>query len=219
MRRRVALVAALAALATLLTSPRVVAAAATERYLTVPLPADESGGAETYRVRALVAPGDPARRSSGGGAAAHLPVLLLHGASFNADTWDALGTLKLLSAAGYDVAALDLPGASGGGTTPDGRVALPRRGALLVGALDALRWDGPAHVVAPSASGRFALPLLLRAPERVASFVPIAAVGLDGAVAQLLAASEPARAVPTLLIWGEKCGRRRCVACSGTNAC
>ena len=207
MRRRAALAAALAALAALLTSPRVATAAAAERYLPVALPADESGAAETYRVRALVAAGDAARRGSGGSGGAHAPVLLLHGASFNADTWDALGTLKLLSAAGYDVAALDLPGASGGGTTPDARVALPRRGALLLGALDALAWRGPVHVVAPSASGRFALPLLLRAPQRIASFVPVAAVGLEGAVAQLLAASEPARAGPTLLIWGEKCAR------------
>jgi abhydrolase domain-containing protein 14 len=179
------------------------AAAATETFLSVTLPADESGGAETYRVRALVAAGDSARRHGRPGAPA--PVLLLHGASFNADTWDVLGTLKLLAAAGFDAAALDLPGATGGGTTPDGRVALPRRGALLTGALDALTWHAPVHVVAPSASGRFALPLLLRAPERVKSFVPVAAVGLDGAVAQLLHASQAARAVPTLLFYGEKC--------------
>ena len=168
----------------------------------MPLPADDTGVAETFRVRTLVS-------SSTASQARASPVLLLHGASFNADTWTTLGTLKLLSAAGYDVAAVDLPGAMGGGTTPSGRVVMQRRGALLTGVLDALDWrSGTVHVVAPSASGRFALPLLLRAPERVASVVPVAAVGLEGAVEKLLMAAEAeaARALPTLLVYGERRG-------------
>lgn len=202
MRRRAALLPLLAALAALLSAGPGCAAAGggEERVLTVPLPADEYGAAETFRVRALVS-------ASAASQARATPVLLLHGASFNADTWTTLGTLKLLSAAGYATAAIDLPGAMGGGTTPSGRVPLQRRGALLVGVMDALDWrSGAVHVVAPSASGRFALPLLLRAPERVASFVPVAAVGLEGAVEELLMDAQAARALPTLMIYGERRG-------------
>jgi abhydrolase domain-containing protein 14 len=204
MRRRAALLPLLAALAALLSSRPACAAPADgngseERLLSVPLPADVTGApAETFRVRALVSASTASQARSA-------PVLLLHGASFNADTWATLGTLKLLSAAGYATAAIDLPGAMGGGTTPSGRVPLQRRGALLVGVLDALDWrTGTVHVVAPSASGRFALPMLLRAPERVASFVPVAAVGLEGTVEKMLMEAESARALPTLLVYGER---------------
>lgn len=36
-------------------------------------------------------------------------ILLLHGARYSAKTWHDLGTLTLLAASGYRVAAVDLP--------------------------------------------------------------------------------------------------------------
>src|SRR5262249_10261378 len=38
------------------------------------------------------------------------PVILLHGARFQAETWKRIGTIKALAQAGYKVIAVDLPG-------------------------------------------------------------------------------------------------------------
>lgn len=118
-------------------------------------------------------------------------VLLLHGAAFRAETWRGLGTLEVLAGAGVEVLAVDLPGF---GDTPAG--GDPER--FLEGLLDAVGWER-AVLVSPSMSGRFAFPLLERAPARAAGFVPVAPVGIDG-----FAPADRAALPPALLVWGDR---------------
>jgi pimeloyl-ACP methyl ester carboxylesterase len=119
-------------------------------------------------------------------------VLLLHGAAFDASTWQKLGTIDVLAKAGYRVVAVDLPGH---GHTPQRPTDPATFGAEM---LDELGIDR-AVLVSPSMSGRFSLPLVLQHPERVAGFVPIAPVGAVEFAKKLH--DSP---VPTLVVWGEE---------------
>ena len=85
------------------------------------------------------------------------PVVLLHGASFNAETWKQIGTMKALAEAGYLAYAVDLPGY--GKSSPSH--GSPRT--WLRALLDLLKVETPV-VVSPSMSGRFALPLVTGGP-------------------------------------------------------
>jgi len=119
------------------------------------------------------------------------PVVLLHGASFRAETWRQIGTLERLAAAACRAYAVDLPGF---GESPRADVD-PQR--FLSALLDALKVEQPV-VVSPSMSGRYALPLVTGEPQRVAGYVAVAPVGIPGhrdKLANLTA--------PVLAVWGE----------------
>jgi LmbE family N-acetylglucosaminyl deacetylase len=114
------------------------------------------------------------------------PVVLLHGARFQAETWKEIGTMKALAQAGYKVIAVDLPGYG---------KSSPSQGAArtwLRGLLDLLK------VISPSMSGRYALPLVTEEPQRVSGLVAVAPVGIPTYKDQLHRIT-----VPVLAVWGE----------------
>jgi abhydrolase domain-containing protein 14 len=121
-----------------------------------------------------------------------LPVILLHGASFNAETWRKLGTLDVLADAGHRALAVDLPGY---GKSPEAEID-PE---TWLGRLVAKLTERKAVILSPSMSGLFSLPLLTHEPSRLAGFVPIAPVAIAEYRERLARIN-----VPTLVVWGER---------------
>jgi pimeloyl-ACP methyl ester carboxylesterase len=132
------------------------------------------------------------------------PVVLLHGSSFNADTWREIGTMSALAGAGYLAYAVDLPGfgkSSVRWTSPRIWLGMSRAWASprswLLDLLNRLEIGRPV-IVSPSLSGWFALPLVTGEPDRVAGFVAIAPVGIRRYRDRLGHIT-----APVLVVWGE----------------
>lgn len=119
-------------------------------------------------------------------------VLMLHGMSFNADTWRELGTLDALGNAGYDVTAADMPGFGDTekcGKGPDN---------VVEGLIGTLGMDRPV-VVGPSMGGRIALNFALDHPELVGGLVLIGCVSVEENRGRLNNIK-----VPTFIVWGSR---------------
>ena len=118
-------------------------------------------------------------------------VLLLHGISFNARVWEKTGILSAIGDAGYRVLAADLPGygESSPLQRPDAELLLPVVETMGI---------GEAVIIAPSFSGRFALPFILSHPSRARGFVSVASRGIDTYRGRLQEIQ-----CPVLAVWGE----------------
>ncbi len=117
-------------------------------------------------------------------------VLLLHGRSFNAQTWHDLGTLSLLAQHNYKAFAVDFPG-FGQSDEPNGDLQN-----FLTALLDGLKLNRPV-VVSPSMSGAYSLPLVAAHHPRLAGFVAVAPVSIPSFATELR--DNP---LSTLAIWG-----------------
>jgi len=120
------------------------------------------------------------------------PVLLLHGASFSAETWRQLGTLEQLASAGYRAVALDMPGF---GDSPACTVSTTQ---LLEDFIGQMALDRPV-LVGPSRGGRYCLKLVFTRPEIARGLVLVGSVGIQDNRERFSSLS-----LPTLLVWGSE---------------
>lgn len=119
-------------------------------------------------------------------------VVFLHGKSFSAATWEQIGIPEALSNAGYTVVCVDLPGF---GLSPAGTLA-PE--SLLEPLFDRLGLSSVV-IVAPSFSGWYAFPFMLKNPDRIKGFAGIAPRGIRTYRKELHKIH-----APVLAMWGEK---------------
>ncbi len=120
-----------------------------------------------------------------------VPLLLLHGKAFQAATWQELGTLDALAAAGLSFVAFDLPGF---GKSPAAEISPEKVIDQVLQAMDISR----VILTGPSMGGKIAIEYTLRHREKVAGLVLIGAVGVAENQARLK--ELPAK---TLILWGE----------------
>jgi pimeloyl-ACP methyl ester carboxylesterase len=118
-------------------------------------------------------------------------LLFLHGASFSAQTWKDLGTLKRFSQQGYRVVALDLPGYG-----KSDRIST-YQSEILPKVFEKLNLT-QVVLISPSMSGTYSLPFLVEHTEQLQGFVAVAPVGIMK-MSQKLKGID----LPTLAIWGE----------------
>ncbi|XP_068218350.1 putative protein-lysine deacylase ABHD14B isoform X2 [Palaemon carinicauda] len=122
-------------------------------------------------------------------------VVLLHGMAFKSETWLNLGTINILAAMGHRVIAIDLPGF---GETKDRLTQSADKADYLQSFITGLKADRPI-LVSPSMSGGFSFPFILKHPEGLSGFVPVAPVSSNTVVP---VAGD--LTIPTLIIYGEK---------------
>ena len=124
------------------------------------------------------------------GKAENRPVLLLHGASFSAQTWQDIGTLELLAASEYQAVAVDLPGYGKSENITGNRAQ------FLPKLLDKLNLDQPV-LISPSMSGGYSLPFVVNHADKLRGFVAVAPIQISKFSQQLQGVN-----LPTLAIWG-----------------
>jgi len=132
--------------------------------------------------------------------ASHLTFLFLHGAAFSSKVWHDLGTLQLMAALGFNTFAIDLPGFGQTSDQMNGDRDSPVD--YLDAVFQVLKLEQVIMIV-PSMSGRFGLPFLLKHPELLSGFVPVAPIATESVSQSQLQSLQ----VPTLSIIGENDAR------------
>ncbi len=122
------------------------------------------------------------------------PVVLLHGASFNAEVWEKTGTLDAIARAGWRAISVDMPGY---GKSEKG--SFESVTSFLYRFTEAMNAK-EAVVLGASLGGKEALAYAVTYPERVIGLVLIGAVGVWLYEDKLGAISNK----PALLIWGSE---------------
>ena len=124
------------------------------------------------------------------GQAAGKDVVLLHGMKFQAATWQELGTLDKLSAAGYHPLAVDMPGF---GESP---ACDEEADKVLAEWITRSELDRPV-LIGPSMGGRIALEFALNHPGILAGLILVGAVGVEENKERLSQLD-----LPVLIVWG-----------------
>jgi len=119
-------------------------------------------------------------------------IILLHGAKFNAHTWEDTNTLKELARAGYGVYAMDMPGF---GNSP---YCMMEQVDVLFNFIQAQKISSPV-ILGPSMGGRITLNFYFKYPHIPKALVLVGTVGVEENAHRLKELK-----VPTLIVWGEK---------------
>ena len=137
-------------------------------------------------------------------------VLLLHGASFSSETWEALGTLDALSQSGGRAVAVDLPGYGSSPQNSDALASDVSRGELVTALIEAFDLCRPV-LISPSMSGSFAFPFLRDAPTVAGGFLAVAPMGVEEYAAEVKASLEKSP-MPALTLYGSTDSRQLAIA-------
>jgi len=131
-----------------------------------------------------------------------IDVLLLHGMRFSSKTWEELNTINILGQLGHRTVAVDLPGYG----HSDSHVSLrgdadkhkDARALFLKELIDVFGLLSPA-IVSPSMSGSFSLPFVLRYPNKVGAYIPVAPIHTERFPPEVYMKTN----VNTLIVYGE----------------
>lgn len=119
-------------------------------------------------------------------------VILLHGMKFQATTWQELGTLDKLAAAGCHALALDMPGFGGSPACEEDQDK------VLAEFITQGELDRPV-LIGPSMGGRIALEFALNHPGILGGLILVGAVGVEENKDRLSQLN-----LPVFIIWGDE---------------
>ncbi len=119
-------------------------------------------------------------------------VILLHGMKFKAESWQELGTLEKLAAAGHHPLALDMPGFGGSPACE------ADQDTVVADFIRTLELEHPV-LIGPSMGGRIALEFALNHPGMLGGLVLVGSVGIEENKDNLSQIK-----IPVFIVWGSE---------------